>query len=333
MKWSWKHAWLTLGAFLLVWFSIQALGFSPLPTLGGLVRGSLGTPAALRGTFEQMTPLLIAGLAVFVALKAGLFNIGAEGQMLMGGMASVLTALAVPGPMGAVLALLVGALAGAGWSLPVGLIKAYRGGHEVITSIMLNFIGAQLALYLLRGPIKAAGQQSTTTASIAESSQLPNLINMPPFRLNLGLVLGVVLLAAFAWWIKKTVAGYELEATGENASAAEHAGVDTKAMLLKAMSFSGALAGLAGAVLALAYQHRFYSDFSSGYGFDALGVALLSGGSAWALLPSAFIFAVIAQGTTSLALFGVPKGMTGILLGVLIIVFAAFRYQKEAKRD
>lgn len=329
---GWRQILLALVAFGCVAMMLVAIGVMPAEVVSELVRGSVGTKNNWNETIKHMVPLLIAGLAVFIALRAGLFNIGAEGQILMGALAATVVALNVAGIAGTLLSLLAGVVAGALWALPAGWIKAYRNGHEVITTIMLNNVAGAVAIGLIAGPLKGDVGQSTTTDVVHESTWLP-LMTESPVKLSLAIPIALALLWAVALWIKRTVAGYELCATGANSKAAATAGVEVKKVTLNAMLFSGALAGLAGAVQMLAYEHNFYTGFSSGFGFDALGVALLAGGSPWGVLPAAFAFGALAKGTTSIQTLGVPSGMSGVLLAVLIIVFAAFRYRRAVKHD
>ncbi|MBS1724388.1 MAG: ABC transporter permease [Armatimonadetes bacterium] len=324
-----RHIALALLAFLLVWAAVVATKVPPSEAVRSFIDGSMGGPAAWRQTFREMTPLVVTGLAVFLALRAGLFNIGADGQLTMGAAAACHFALAFPGPTGLWLGSLAAMAAGAAWALPAGLIKAYRGGHEVISTIMLNNVAGFLTVWLAAGPMRDMKQQSPTTRLLDKGSFLPNLVEGGPFRLSLALLIGILGVAILAFWLKRTVAGYELSATGANPSAAETAGVNVRAVTIKAMMASGAIAGLAGAFLVQAFEHRFYANFSPGYGFDGLGVALLSGGSPWGLVPSAFLFAVLSSGTSSIQLTGVPKGLNGILLGLLIMVFASVRYRRS----
>jgi simple sugar transport system permease protein len=328
---GWKEAALVVGAAALVWFMLTSIGVVPGEAMTGLVRGSMGGPAAWRQTLREMTPLLIAGLAVAVALRAGLFNIGADGQLLVGAAAAAVVALAVPGPFGVVLACVAACAAGGLWAFPAGWIRVVRGGHEVISTIMLNNIAIFLTLWLVRGPIKDPSVQTWTTPSLPPGAGIPNLVEAGVFRLNWALPLAILGTIAFGVWLQRTVGGFELRTVGANLTASMVAGVDGDRIRIRAMVVSGALAGLAGAVLVLAFERRFYSNFSPGYGFDALGVALLAGSSAWGLLPSAFLFAALSAGTTSVQILGVPKGLSTVLLGLIIIVFAVFRY-REARR-
>lgn len=313
--------------------ALTIAGVAPLPALGSMFSEALTTPAGWRDTLKEATPLLFLGAAVFLGLRAGLFNIGADGQFVMGAMAAAWVALNVPGIAGILLAIVAATVAGALWAIPAGLIKAYRNGHEVITTIMLNNIAYIFTAWAANGFLKDKTEQAPTTAYLTDASILPVIYKAGPFRVNIALVLAIVVVIALAYWFKKTVAGYELEATGSNPSAAKFAGVNVTKVIWRAMATSGAIAGLAGAVQVLAYEKRFYAGFSPGYGFDALGVALLAGGSPLALLGTGFLFGVISKGTTALGLTGVPKGLSGILLGVIVIVFAAYRYRREPVRD
>ncbi|HRI43246.1 MAG TPA: ABC transporter permease [Fimbriimonadaceae bacterium] len=319
---------LILVSFLLVIGALMLAGVMPLDALSVLGE-TFRQKGAWTRTLRETTPLLIAGVAVFLGLRAGLFNIGVEGQFLLGALTAAFVGLLVSGPLGVILAVIAGSVAGALWAWPAGWIKAYRGGHEVITTIMLNNVAAFFTTWLVAGPLKAPNQESTTTAALPAMTRLPSLYSSPPFFLNVALLLAVLMVVALAIWLKRTVAGYELSATGANAIAAEVAGVNVKRMTVRAMAASGAIGGLAGACQVLAYEWRFYEGFSPGYGFDALGVALLAGATPWGLLPASVLFGLLTTSSTALAANGVPRGLNGVLLGLLIIGFAAYRYRRK----
>jgi general nucleoside transport system permease protein len=329
---SWKQIILALAGFALIVLALIAAKAVPAEALSQVIEKALTRPAGWRNILKESTPLILLGCSVFLALKVGLFNIGADGQFVIGACAAVVVALNVPGPAAIPFSILAGILGGALWALPVGLIKAYRGGHEVITTIMLNNIAGFFTFYLVSGPIKDPTSQQPSTASIPASAQLPNLIEQNPFKLNSSLLFAVTCVIALWWYLKKTVSGYEISATGENSNVARFAGINVNQLIVRTMSASGAIAGLAGALQVLAFEHRFYGHFSPGYGFDALGVALLAGGNPLAILASGTLFGTIAESTSVLSRTGVPKGLSYILLGVLVIVFAAYRYRKEAQR-
>lgn len=326
--------WLVFAAGLAICIGILAATGVPVASaVESLIRGSFGTPQATTGAIRETVPLLIAGIAVFFALQAGLFNVGVEGQLVVGALASVFVAQSVSGPAGVFLGLVAGCAVGALWALPAGWIKAFRGGHEVITTIMLNSVAGYITTALVAGPLKDPAQQSPTTVNLADSSRLPMIGAPGTVQWNLGLLLGVLAVAGVSVWLSKTVAGFELRAVGQSQSVAKFAGVHPPKVMLKAMLMSGALAGLAGAVQALGYEGRFFAEFSPGYGFTALGVALLAGASAWAVIPVAAVFGILTKSSASLQLLGVPKGLAVVVLGVLIAVVAAFRYSPARRSD
>lgn len=317
-------------ATLLVVGVIEAAGRSPAEVLQGLIRGAFGSDRAWTATLREMTPLLIGGLAVFIALKAGLFNIGVEGQLLTGALAGTVVALAVGGPLGSVFAVLVGVLGGALWAFPAAWIKAYRGGHEVITTIMMNNIALLLTTALIAGPLKAPNTMNNTTADIDASGMMGAAVSVGGLSVSWALVLGLLATFGAAWWLSRTVAGFELRLVGANPTAADPAGVERRRTVMGAMCVSGGVAGLAGSLQVLAFEGRFFEGMSPGYGFDSLGVALLAGPSAAGLGPAAFVFGALAKGTTSIQVLGVPKGIGTVILGLLVVIVGVIRYRREA---
>lgn len=323
---------LVVTAAAIVLGAVWAAGASPAETFSSLLKGALGSPGAIEGTLKEFVPLLLAGIAVFVGLKAGLFNIGVEGQFMMGAMVCAAVALRIPGPWGILLGVILGALAGGLWALPAAWIKAYRNGHEVITTIMLNNIAVQITTALVVGPLKDPSQQGTTTASLPATALLPSFGTQP--KVSVAIPLGLLMVAALWVYLTRTVKGYELQAVGQNAKAAVLAGISAQSVTFRAMVGSGVIGGVAGAIQVVAFEGRFYEGFSSGYGFDALGVALLAGGHPFLLIPSAFGFGVLTKGATTIqVLQGVPKGISFVILGLLIVVFAAIRYRKAQGRE
>ena len=319
---------LAAGAVIVLVSALLLAHNNPWEATVTLFKGSLGSGSAITGTLREATPLLIAGLAVFLALRAGLFNIGVEGQLLVGALACAVVALRFPGPLGLVLGIVAAAVAGALWALPAGLIRAYRNGHEVITTIMFNYLAVSLTFFFVNGRFKDVAQQEPTTATLPDATRLHSIFLPGGLQVNPGLLLGIAGCAALWWWLGRTVAGYELRAVGANQIAARFAGVRSQKTIVGAMLASGAIAGFAGAIQVLGYEGRFYSDFSPGYGFDALGVALLAGGNALAVLPAGLLFGILAKGGTMLQIDGIPKGITTVILGLIILVAAAIRYRE-----
>jgi simple sugar transport system permease protein len=295
-------------------------------------KSSLGDARAITQTLKEFTPLLISGLAVYLALRAGLFNIGVEGQFTAGSLTAAVVALKVPGFAGIVAGIVTGMAAGALWALPAAWIKAYRGGHEVITTIMLNNVAALGATALAAGPFKDPAEQSPGTASLPANEALPNVLTVGNLAINSGVIIGLIAIGLFWYWLRKTVSGYELQAVGANPTAAKFAGINHQKVMLKAMVWSGAIGGLAGSIQVLAFEHRFYPSISSGYGFDALGVAMLSGANPVGLIPAAGLFGILNKsGPYIQVIDGVPKGLTLVVLALLIIIAAAVRYRKAGE--
>ncbi len=313
-------------AILLSLFIVKADIVAAVSTI---FTGSLGDAGKISGTIKEITPLLILGSAVYLALKAGLFNIGAEGQYTVGACFASLTMISIGGPLGVAVGCLVGVITGALWALPAGLIKAYRNGHEVITTIMLNAIALNLTKALVAGPFKGKDQLTPSTSVMPLQSQLTPLMKIGNLEIPQSFVVGIACVLVLAYWLNKSVSGYELKATGANATAAKFAGVRTRQVTVKAMLLSGGLSGLAGALQVAQFEHRFYDGFSTGYGFDALGVALLAGSNPFCLILSSAFFGVLNKGGTALAILGINKGITTVILAAVILMFAAVRYAKK----
>ncbi len=311
---------------IIVWSS----GVDPVAALRSGFTGALGTPYGVSDTLQRMTPLLLSGLGVAVGLRAGLFNIGVEGQLLVGALAAAAAAIllkGMPGWLHITLCLAAGGAAGVLWALPAGLIKVWRGGHEVITTIMMNYIALNFTKYIAANPFKDPSAQIATTVQIPNSTRLPDLGGS--LHINAGLILAVLLAAGLAWWMKRTVVGYELKAVGANVDAAVAAGVNVPRTIVLAMALSGAFAGLAGAVQVCGYEYRFYDGISPGYGFDALAVALIALASPLPIIATAFIFGALAQGVQSAQVAtDLPKEIAMVAQGIIILVAAAVGWQR-----
>jgi len=270
---------------------------------------------------------LLTGIAVFVALAAGLFNIGAEGQLSVGGLAAAAVGFGLkghlPAPLLLLLSLIAGMLVGGAWAFLPALLKVTRGAHEVITAILLNYVAQNTTRYLATGPWRDPVGGAAQTPEVGAT--LPRL--SPTYDVHWGLIIALVAVALVAVALRRTVWGYETRATGEGPGAAEAAGISVARAQINAMLLSGALAGLAGAIVVLGEVpfKRFPADFyGSGYGFDGLAVALLAGGSAWAVLPSALLFGGLASGAEQMAFdVGTPKQIVTVVQAILIVAVAA----------
>jgi len=307
---------------------------SPIVGFGALFSGALGSPSELGETLVQTTALLFPALGITIAFRAGLFNIGAEGQLVLGGLAAgyVAAALPLPGVVAIPIVLLAGALGGGVWGALAGFLKARFGANEVIATLMLNVIAALLATYIVNGPFKMNGATAGETASIPHGSWLPTLI--PDTRLTIAFIIALVIAALVRFMFARTVFGYELRAAGDAPEAAKRAGVDLSRTALVAMSLSGAIAGLGGAAIVLGVLHRFNTALSPGYGFIAIAVALVGNLDPLFVTIAAFAFGVLQSGALSMQSEAqVPKDVVAIIEGVVIIALAGRRYfSRESER-
>jgi len=311
---------LALGAAAVIMLAFHA---NPLAAYGALLSGALGTRQGFAETLVQMTAFLFAGLGVALAFRAGLFNIGAEGQLTVGALATAVVAagLHLPRPIELPLCLLAGALAGGAWAAIAGLLRARFGASEVITTIMLNYIAFLGANYLVSGPLQG-NVAAPETALISPTAMLAPIV--PETRLTAAFPLAIVIALALAWWLRRTVAGYELRAVGRSERAARYAGIDVRRTIVQAMAMSGGLAGLAGATEVLGLFHRFNVQLSPGYGFTSIAVALIGGSDPLGVIFSSFFFGLMQNGALSMqALAGVPKDLVSIVEGLVILFVAA----------
>ncbi len=329
---KWRLGALVVGCVAMVLIALLASNAPIGEVVQKLLFDSFSSPSAAMETLKRFCPYVVAGAAVFWGLRAGLFNIGVEGQFLMGGLLATVTALQIGGVGGTIVGIFAGTVAGTLWALPAAWIRAYRGGHEVISTIMLNQIAVLFASHLVSGPLMDKNAGFPTTAALKPEAMISG-VPIGPVTVSWAILIAVLVLIAFSWWLKSTVSGFELTATGANATAAKFAGVEVKKTLLSALCGSGAMAGFGGALQSAAFEGRFFDGFSAGYGFDALGVAILAGASPLAIIPSALAFSILGQGATAVQLNGVPKGLSGVILALLIVVFAAFRYSKRTNQD
>jgi len=332
---------------------IWASGYDPGAAFAALFQGSFGTPKAIGDTLLKSTPLILTGLAVAYGFRAGLFNIGAEGQLFMGGLAATALGLALTGvPWWVVvpLMLLAAMLAGAGWAFVPAVLKARIGAHEVITTMMFTYIARYIVSWLVNGPMKAEGQIPQTNA-LEPSAQLPRIASLfsegtreAVAFLNLGrghMGIFVALAAAVVIWLilKYTTLGYENRAVGFNRWASETAGISVQWTTVKALCISGALAGLAGATEVMGVHHRLFDSFSSGFGFTGIAVALLAKNHPLGVIPAAFLFGALAAGAGTMQFQAdVPQKIISIIQALVIFFVAAEeivlwfvrRRQKEA---
>jgi general nucleoside transport system permease protein len=307
----------------------------PFRAYRGLLAGMLGSPTAIADTLISATPYLFTGLAVALAFKCGLFNIGAEGQLALG---ALLTAYVgyrfeMPALIHLPLALLAGIAAGFLWGAIPGVLKARTGAHEVITTIMLNYLALQVAQYMLSGPMKARGTVVPKTPPLERSAWLPMLI--PSLELHSGVLLAVLASVLISWFLGRTVWGFALRTVGTNPAAARYAGMSVSWNIVIAMALSGGLAGLAGAVEVTGVAldttsfnregNRYLGlGFSSGYGFDSIAVALLGRGNPYGVVAASLLFGGLRAGASKMQFdTQVPGEIIAVIQGLILLFVAA----------
>ncbi|HEY67503.1 MAG TPA: ABC transporter permease [Thermoflexia bacterium] len=318
---------LVIGALI-----IKAAGGEPLHAYKGLFQGALGSPKALSETTVWATPYIFAGLAVALAFKGGLFNIGAEGQLALGAVAAAWVGYALPDVLGVTLPAVIhiplavgaGMLAGAIWGAIPGWLKARTGGHEVINTIMMNYIALNMTSFLLNGPMKDPDPLNVVarTPRIAESARIPPVF--PGLRFHWGFILAL-LVTGIVWWVLwKTTLGFEIRTVGANPDAARYAGVSVSRTIVVTMTLSGLLAGLAGAIEVTALNYRHELGFSVGYGFDAIAIALLGKVHPLGVVLAALLFGAMRNGATRMQfLTQIPVDVISVIQALILLFVAA----------
>ncbi|MFX1606150.1 MAG: ABC transporter permease [Promethearchaeota archaeon] len=272
------------------------------------------------------SPLIIAGLSVALAFRCGLFNIGAEGQLYIGAMATALVAYlwSFPILLHPLLSLTVGVLAGAAWGFVPGLLKAYRGAHEVVTTMMLSYSAILFTSWLVgpNGPFWD-GSMVPQTPKFYDTALLPLLIGN---YLHFGFIIALLAVFGVDYLINRTVLGYELRAVGHNLDAAEYAGIDSKKKVVTALAISGGLSGLAGSTEIIGTYDRFIANWSAGIGWDGITVAVLGNNNPWGVLAGGIFFGALkAGGNTMQTLANVPVEMVKVIQGLVVLFVAAPR--------
>ncbi|HAX78930.1 MAG TPA: ABC transporter permease [Cyanobacteria bacterium UBA11372] len=308
---------------------------NPITAYGILIQESLTNYYGFGNMLTKTAPLLLSSLGVLLALKAGLFNIGAEGQIYMGGLGSALVGLfwqGIPGLIHVTLALLGGFIFGAVWGLIPGYLKAMRGVNEVITTLLLNYVALNFIGYLANNPLKEPGAPSAYSSLISESARLP--IIMPQTQAHGGIFIG--LLATIVLWVilARSPLGYQIEAVGLNPVAARYAGMSVEGTIIAVMAIAGGLAGLAGAGEVMGLKYRLFDRFSPGYGFDAIAIALLSRGNIGGILLTSVFFAILRSGANVMQRSaGVPVTVVYAIQGLTVLFIAiSFAIERRINR-
>jgi ABC-type uncharacterized transport system permease subunit len=312
-----------LAAVVLLALAGLAFGHAPGELLVTLLRGSVGSPFALEGTLLKFVPLLLTGLSVAVAFRAGIWNIGGEGQFLAGALAAFVAA-----PAGAVVALLAAIVAGALWASIATAMRFWRNAPEVLTTILLNFIAIHLLGWAVNGPLQEANGQYPQSDIAAAA--LPHL---GATELHAGLPLAIAVCIGAWYLLYRTIEGLRLRACGLNVRAAEWAGIRVKAQVARAMALSGGLAGLSGGIELLGVTHRLFERFAAGYGYAGIAVALLAQLHPLATLASAFFFGALTTGagelqrTANISSAVATLGQAVVILA--LILFGSWRLRER----
>jgi ABC-type uncharacterized transport system permease subunit len=304
---------------------IVLAGRDPAVALGALLDGAFGSADSLSEVLVKTCPLLLCGLAIAISFQAGVWNIGVEGQLLVGALAmAALGTHALPLPAALTLGayLIAAALAGAVWAGIAGVLKLRRNVNEVISTIMLNFVALGLIGYLVQGPLMEAGGRYPQTDAVLPALWMPRLVL--GHRAHAGLLLALVIAAAMHVLLHRSVAGYELRAAGLNPAAARLAGIDVDGRLLLSLLVSGALAGLAGGIEVSAVTHRLYEHFSPGWGFTAIAVGLLGRLSPAGVVVAAVFFGALDAGSNAMQrAAGVSSVLVSIIQAIVILALVA----------
>lgn len=291
-----------------------------------LFAGSLGSPRAISETLFAATPLILAGLAVAIGFQAGLFNIGVNGQMLIGGMTGLWVAFSIdlPAIIHLPLVLLAAIAGGAFWAGIAGFLKAKTGAHEVITTIMLNFIAIFLIDYLLKTSLfQQPGRNDPISEAANASAQFPSLPGS--FRVNIGFLIALAAVGIIWWLLYRTTMGFEFRTVGFNAEGGRYAGMNVAWIYVSVMAVSGALAGVAGANQILGLEpYRAISNFAGNIGFDAIALALLGRSNPIGVLVAGLLFGALKAGGREMqGAAGIPIDLVLVLQALIIVMIAA----------
>jgi ABC-type uncharacterized transport system permease subunit len=292
----------------------------PITAYAALVQGSLLGFDPIIDTLKQAAPLVLGGLAVALGFKAGLFNIGVQGQFLMGVLGSVAVGVALskePAWIAAPLALLAGTLAGAAIGGIVGILKAFSGAHEVVTTIMLNYIAANILAAFVAGPLRVPKAPAPVTFGVGNAS-LPIFLGKTG---HIGILVAIVAVVAIWWILYRTTLGFEIRTSGANPEAARYAGMRPRRIIILTMGIAGGLGGLAGAGELLGVTHQTQTSFATAVGFDSIAVALLARSNPLAIIPAALLFGAMRAGAGQMQIqAGTPRELVDVLQAMILLV-------------
>jgi ABC-type uncharacterized transport system permease subunit len=329
---------------------------------GALLAGAFGKPGDLisalaSGNPQQIyaaiypiteglvaaTPYIFAGLSVALGFRAGLFNIGAEGQLFLGAIFAAFVGYSLKGLPWFIhmpIAFLAGAVGGGLWGFIPGWLKAKTGAHEVINTIMMNYIAFRLSDWLLTGLMKRPGSYNPVSPTIEQAAEMPVFFGAP-IRLHLGFIVALLIAWLVHWYLFKTKWGFDLRTVGANPRAARYAGMSVSMGIILAMTLAGGLAGMAGGNEVLGVNHNLAMAFSSGYGFDAIAIALLGNSTPGGVVAASLLFGFLRSGATNMMLkTGIPIDIVSVIQAFILVFVAApaitrtiFRLKQPAKGE
>jgi simple sugar transport system permease protein len=310
-------------------------GKNPLLAYWAMFRGAVGSVDSIAFAFNKSTPYILAGVGVAMCFRARVINIGSEGQIAVGGVAASWIALnfsEFPSVIVIAAALIAGAAAGAAWSAIAAVMRLKRGVHEVLGTLMLNFIGLLVVSEVLRGPMGEPGAGFPQSPLFDEGSWLPNLL--PGVDMHAGIIFAIVAVIICHVLLWYTPFGFRLRLLGGSPSAAAYSGVSFTRSVLEVMLIAGGLAGIAGAIEVLGVHYRLIEGFSQGFGFNAVAIALLAGLNPMAVLPAGLFFAFLEAGSLAMQReIGVPSSLVFVIQGLtMILVLCAMGFGSKERR-
>lgn len=313
-----------VSSFLVAGLFILLVGESPIAAYTALFQGAFGSVSSIANTLCKSVPLIFTGTAVAFAMKGGMLNVGAEGQLYIGAFASVAISLSFPDLPRFILlplSVLLGCFGGMIWGGIVGILKAKRGVNEVIVTLMLNYIAILLTSYLVNGPFKAEGMVPQTEV-VPKGAAFPKLI--PRTQLTVSIFLAILIVYLVYVFLQKTSWGYEIRAVGENSYAAEAGGINISKNIIYTMALSGGIAALAGISESLGTYGRFIDHFSPSFGFTGIAIAVLGRGNPLGTIIAAILFGAMDAGSMRMnRVAGISASMVNVIQGLVILFIAA----------
>ncbi len=313
---------LIVASFFLAGILIVSTGKNPIEAYSALISGAFGSASSIIITINKAIPICLSAFAVSMSLKGGVFNIGVEGQFLMGASVATIAGIYIEGLPSIIhipLALVIGAIAGGIWSMIPAVLFVKRGISLLVIHLLMNSVATFILQYFVLDLFASSNALVPSTESVLASAMLPFIVTSPN-ELSIAIVIVIVIAALLHFYYTKTRQGYELKAVGLNKQAAFVSGINTKKYVFLALVLGGAIAGIGGGLEILGNHHRLYTDFSPGYGYDGIPIALLSRGNPYIALIGSLLFGALRAGSINMrAMSGVSDEIVSVIQGVLIL--------------